>query len=104
MQKNNKKYSKINLDNYIEKAQYIKITASESLKFATADKEFYDFYPNGNLFLNDKELNGDLMFELKNIKQRGTYSYIEYLLLAIIILCIEYKVLFTKNNKKEMQY
>ncbi len=100
LNKNNEKYSKIELDNNINNAKYIKVTSKENIKIATSYKEYYDYYPNGNLTINSKEVYGDLMFEISNISKRGTYTYIGYLIMSTLIIYIEYIIFFRKKEVK----
>lgn len=76
---------------------YFKISDCDSLHVYIAYKEFYDYYPAGDLTVNNEKFSGDLLFIVENIYNRKVYSYFEYLVLIILCFGIEYMILFKKR-------
>lgn len=96
------KYTRFVLDKTYQEGNYtirLSVDDESALEVYIAYKEEFDYYPNGVLKVNEKEEAGDLMFEIKNTQDRAIFSYIEYIGLVILVLGIEYVVLF----KKEME-
>ena len=48
--------------------------------------------------INDKSIDGDLMFECIYYNKRGTFKIYEYILLIFVIMIIEYLILFKKEK------
>lgn len=97
-----KKYTTFKLDKTYKKGKYyIKLTSNNDSKLESyiSYKEKYDYYPKGKLKVNDKEVTGDLMFEIINKEKRGIYTYYEYITIFVITLIIEYVVLFRKKEE-----
>ena len=95
------KYTTFNLDkNYKTGKYYVKLSTNsiDSLNVALSYKQYFDFYPLGELTVNDKIQNGDLMFEFISVKKRSTYSYLEYTLLIFLVIALEY-ILFIRGEK-----
>lgn len=100
----NEKYTSFKLDKTYKKGNYtIKLSSNfdSSIEACIASKTNIDFYPNGTLSINGIEEHGDLMLEIKNITNSGVFSYIEYLIITILALGIEYIILFKKEGKKQ---
>ncbi len=90
----------IDLDkSYNKGIYYIKLSKTDSgrIKFYKSYKQEFDFYPEGNLIVNDKYESGDLEFLVSNYEKIGIYSKIEYIIIALLGLGIEYIVLFRKD-------
>ena len=103
----NNKYITFNLKNTLSKGKYkIRLSSNSNNKINVilSYKEQFDFYPKGTLKINDKLTEGDLMFECIYYNKRSTFKIYEYILLIIIIMFIEYFILFKKRinliNKK----
>lgn len=100
---NNNEYTSFKLDKTYPKGKYIIKLSSPSdnnIYAYIAYQDNMDFYPNGILLVNNKEELGDLMLEINNIKQSGTFSYIGYIIFVIITLGSEYIILFKKEGSK----
>lgn len=94
------KYTTFNLENDFDVGEYyIKLSTSsdDSLDVAISYKEYFDFYPQGDLLINDNLQTGDLMFEFISRKKRSTYNCFEYVTLVALVMYLEY-VLFIKKE------
>ena len=99
----NEKYTSFKLDKTYQKGNYIiKLSTKEnsSLKVYTSYKKQYDYFNEGILTINNKNEEGDLMFEIYNVEKRGIFSKLGYILITIIIVFIEYILLFRKKDKE----
>lgn len=95
------KYTVFKLDkNYTKGKYYIKLSTNspESLDVALSYKEYFDFYPQGKLTINDDLQTGDLMFEVIKREKRSTYNYFEYGILIVLIMYLEF-ILFVKKEE-----
>lgn len=84
---------------YYLKVSSDEVTPDQSIVFCMANKQGYDVFPHGSLFINGKETTGDLAFSVKE-KQNTTYtSPLSYFLWIGGILMIEF--IFFFYYKKE---
>lgn len=82
---------------------YIRLSSNSDNKIYTyiSYKKEYDYYPEGNLYINNKIQKGDLMFEICNKEKRGIYTYFEYVLIMVGSVVIECIVLFGKKDEAD---
>ncbi len=95
----NDEYSTFKLKNTLPRGDYIiklRTDEKDSLEVITTNKEEFDFYKDGKLYINNEEQKGDLMFEVLYYNKRSTYNIIIYLLLSLLYITYLYKVLFRK--------
>lgn len=98
----NKKYTTFSLNKTMDAGlYYVKLTTSSSnpIKLALSYKKEFDFYPSGKLLINNNYSEGDLMFEVIDRKKTSIYSIMEYIILSLIVIFIEY-IVFIKKSKK----
>lgn len=94
-------YANISLGkDYAPGKYFIEISSNNDINVYISYKEMFDYYPEGTLYVNNIKENGDLMFELSYIGKYPTYSKIEYIVILVISLGIEYVILF--KRKKEL--
>lgn len=97
------KYTVFKLNKNYEKGKYyIKLTTNSNIPLyvALSYKEQFDFYPPGIFTINDEKQDGDVMFEVINNENRGTYTRGGFIVLIIVILSIEYILFFRKREEK----
>lgn len=82
---------------YDKGVYYFKISDCNNLYVDISYKEFYDYYPEGDLTINNEKVSFDLLFKVENVYNRKVYSYLEYLVLIILCFGIEYMLLFKKR-------
>ena len=98
----NNKYTTFNFKKTLSKGKYkirLSTKSKNKINVILSYKEQFDFYPYGTLKINDKSIDGDLMFECIYYNKRGTFKIYEYILLIFVIMFIEYLILFKKEKK-----
>ena len=94
-------YANISLGkDYAPGKYFIEISSNDDINVYISYKEMFDYFPEGTLYVNNIKENGDLMFELSYVCKYPTYSKIEYIVILVISLGIEYVILF--KRKKEL--
>lgn len=90
-------YNNFKLNKTLSAGKYFIRISNENddmLDVCTAEKEEFDYYPDGYLKINNIKTKKDLMFEVINRKKRAIYKKSSYILVAILSIFIEYLVLF----------
>jgi len=99
---NNEKYTNFILDKTYNKGIYTIRLSSDNysdLEVYIAYKEMFDYYQDGELFINNNIETGDLMFEVINAQERSIYTYVEYGVIILSTLVLEYIVFFRKKEE-----
>lgn len=65
-------------------------------------KEEFDFYPEGSLKVNNKEISGDIMFKITDEEERSIYTYWEYFFIVIVTIGLEI-VTFSKEIDSKLK-
>lgn len=97
-----KEYTTFKLDKTIDDGVYYINLSTESenpISVALSYKEEFDFYPDGELIINNKKHDGDLMFEVIKKEKRGIYTYLGYMSVMVMAILVAYVVLFKKEEK-----
>lgn len=100
---NDGKYTRIKFDDTYPEGKYdirLSTDTDEGVQVYVSYKEKFDYYPEGELYLNGKSETGDMMFEVLNTESRPLYSIAGYILLCVAVLGIEYFVLFKKERRE----
>ena len=98
----NSGYATMRFDNMMKKGNYnIELSSKNKMKAALTYKEMYDYYPEGTLKINGKKHDGDLLFEIKNRSKRPIYGKIEYVLVFLFIILLEYLILYKEKRSYE---
>lgn len=100
---NDGKYTRIKFDDAYPEGKYgirLSTYTDEGVQVYVSYKEKFDYYPEGELYLNGKSETGDMMFEVLNTESRPLYSIAGYILLCVAVLGIEHFVLFKKEHRK----
>ena len=91
----------INFYKNIPKGRYtVKITSlsEKTVKVMLSFMPEYDFYKNGTLRINGDLSDGDLYFRAVNINRSPIYTYLEYGIIFLAVILLEYLILFTKKQ------
>ena len=78
-----------NYEQYVIEIKSKDATQQNSLGIATYYQNEYDVYPNGNIIINDKEINADFTFQVQNETVRTYVSKKIYIILSFIIVILE---------------
>lgn len=77
-------------------------TNESSIGLATFYQEGYDSYPDGNLKIDNKDMEADLVFQVQKEYKRPYVSKKIYIILSIIIMCIEIFAFYPYIKIKKM--
>ena len=71
-------------------------TEDNSIGIATYYLEGYDVYPNGNILINNEEIQADFAFQVNNVTIRNYVSKKVYIALSLIIIMLELFAFYPK--------
>lgn len=89
---NNNKLYLINLNSKYQKGNYeIELTTSSKkpISIATTGNKYYNYYKDGKLFLNEDEINEDLVMIVENSRKSTRLPKVVYLLISGLLLLLE---------------
>ncbi len=86
---------------------YIKISsdgveANDAIIFCMSNKQGYDVFPHGNLFVNDQEIAGDIAFSVSEVSKAPYTSSFLYVLFIGSVLLIEYLIFYYYKKRGQV--